>query len=488
MRKRRIRLQSAFLGMLYFSALSYGQGYEIELNAPDFANKQVILAEYFTTRMIPKDTIILNSSGTGVFKGEKPFDGGLYVMFFDQNNYFDFMINRDQFFSITTNASDFVKKTTFTGSVDNKGFYKYKNFLAKRRGKQESYIKQLAEAKTVSDSSWISSMMEKLNDEISQYVDMMIFDYKGTFFATFLMAMRDNTAPESILKGTQKQKDSIRYAFYKNHYFDNFNVGDIRLLHTPLYDAKIKNYINKVVPSHPDSLIAAVDFLIERSRANEAIFRYMLITLFNNFAESKIMGMDKVYFHIAKKYYIPEAHWSDKEYIEKLKENLEKSKHTFIGEIAPDFELRGLPKEHIHMAEMDQQIKEDPHVGYTFSLSDIDAEYTILYFWEADCGHCQKSTPKLYEVFKKYKDKGLEVLSIHVINSVEGKVKWIDFLNEHELYDWTNCWSPYDNNFRVLYNLTSFPYLLLLDKDKRIIAKRLAPEQIDDMLEKLTKD
>ncbi|HKK62143.1 MAG TPA: hypothetical protein VJ951_06270, partial [Bacteroidales bacterium] len=76
-------------------------------------------------------------------------------------------------------------------------------------------------------------------------------------------------------------------------------------------------------------------------------------------------------------------------------------------------------------------------------------------------------------------------LAVHVINSVEGKVKWIDFLQEHQLSEWINCWSPYSNDFREKYNLKSFPQMFLLDEDKKIVAKRLSPEQVDDILDKL---
>jgi len=324
--------------------------------------------------------------------------------------------------------------------------------------------------------------MDELNKGMENYIEEITLKNKDNFFGTFLLAMKENNAPESIVSGTPLQQDSIRYVYYRQHYFDNFDIGDIRLLHTPLYDPKIKTYINRVATQYPDSLIVAVDKLLKASRAHDEMFRYMLITLFNNFAESKMMGMDKVYFHIAEKYYIPEATWSDAAFIEKLKDNLEKSKYTFIGNPAPDFELRGIPVEHFQMAEMDEDIKKDPHVGFPFKVSQVGARYTILYFWEADCGHCQKSTPKLYEVFEKYKNQDVKVLAVHVINSVEGKEKWIDFVNQHEMYDWVNCWSPYDNEFRKMYNLQSFPQLFLLDENKKILAKNLSPEQVDDIL------
>ncbi len=480
--KTQIRLQLSIFLLLASSILLPAQGYEIKLRAPDFSGQEVILAEYFTSRMVPKDTARLSILGEAVFQGDQPFDGGLYIMFFSPEHYFDFLLDENQSFSITVDSSDYTGRTTFEGSADNTLFYTYKQYLSKQRELQKQYSNQLAAAQNGSDSTAAKQKLEKLNKEMEAYIDRMISQNDGSFFSTFLLATKEVRAPEKIVTGTKREQDSIRYVYYKAYYFDNFDLSDIRLLHTPLYEPKVKTYINQVVPRHPDSLIVAVDNLIKRSRSRDEIFRYMLITLFNNFAESKIMGMDKVYFHIAEKYYIPEATWSSKDFIDQLQENLEKSKPTFIGNIAPDFELKGIPKDHFLMAEMDTVIKKDPHVGYSFRLSQIPAAYTLLYFWEADCGHCKKSTPALYKVYEKYRDQNVQALSVHVINSVEGKTKWVDFVNEHETLDWINCWSPYDNEFRKLYNLQSFPQLFLLDKDKKILAKSLSAEQADEIL------
>ena len=83
--------------------------------------------------------------------------------------------------------------------------------------------------------------------------------------------------------------------------------------------------------------------------------------------------------------------------------------------------------------------------------------------------------------------KGVEVISCHVINSIEGKEKWVDFINEHQMYDWINCWSPYSNEFRRLYNLQSYPQLFILDRDKKIVAKRVTPEQAESIINNLIK-
>ena len=95
------------------------------------------------------------------------------------------------------------------------------------------------------------------------------------------------------------------------------------------------------------------------------------------------------------------------------------------------------------------------------------------------------ATPVLHEVYERLHDKGVEVICVHVINSIEGKEKWVDFVNEHQLLGWINCWSPYSNEFRKLYNLQSYPQLFILDRDKKIVAKRVTPEQAEQILNNL---
>ena len=73
------------------------------------------------------------------------------------------------------------------------------------------------------------------------------------------------------------------------------------------------------------------------------------------------------------------------------------------------------------------------------------------------------------------------------------KKDWLNFINEKKLTDWTHVYyskaadkARTDNNipgYSQLYDVLSFPTIYLLDKDKRIIAKKLALEQIDDVLQ-----
>ena len=90
--------------------------------------------------------------------------------------------------------------------------------------------------------------------------------------------------------------------------------------------------------------------------------------------------------------------------------------------------------------------------------------------------------PKYVELSKKYKSQGFKVYSVCTRIEID---KWKEFLKEYGIEDWINVMDPYGRSgFRDNYDIYSTPVSYLLDKDKKILAKRLDPEQIDKMLEK----
>jgi thiol-disulfide isomerase/thioredoxin len=478
--KKRLTWSGGILAIMLSAAL-HGQGYHIDVEMKGLSEDTLILGEYFTTRMIPLDTILLDREGRGTFAGDESLVGGMYLVYIDPEHYFDILLGDDQHLGVYADTANLVGSLRFEGSEDNRIFLEYKNFLQEKRGEQQQQQALLAGA-SEEEKERILEKQKQINREMEAYMDEIAASNPGLFVTSFIGATREPFPPEEMLTGDRRSDDSIRYFYYREHYFDRFDPFDVRLLHTPLYENKLMNYISRAVPQHPDSLIVAVDFLLQGARGNEELYRYMLITLFNHFAESKYMGMDVVYFHIAEFYYLPDATWSSPDFLAKLKDNLEKNKPTLIGQTAPNVLMREIPPEHFAMALQDTAIKRDPHIGQDFLINNVDAEYTILYFWEADCSHCKKSTPELYQVYERLKDKQVAVIAVHVINSVEGKEKWVDFINEHGLVDWINCWSPYSNEFRQLYNLQSYPQLFIMDREKKIVAKRISPEQAEKII------
>jgi thiol-disulfide isomerase/thioredoxin len=471
---------------LFAGPSSDKEGHSIKFRLKDFRNDTVILGQRFNDSYIRKDTAILDASGRGEFRGDEPLEQGMYLVYLPNNRYFDLIIGEEQQFSFENDTSDLLMNMKVTGSVDNIAFYDYQKYLQVKREEAMALQEQTRNAASEKDSLRLSGELNDLNEKVQASIKERIDAYDGTFFSVFLQALQEVEVPDPPRDENGNIIDSLfQYKYYKAHYFDNFDPSDVRLLRTPLYERKIMRYIERVVVQVPDSLIVAVDMLVEKSRSDPQLFRFMLITLFNHFAQSQIMGMDAVYVHIAEKYYIPEAEWSDEEFISKLKNRVEKLRPTLIGKVAPDFQLVHVSSDHMIQAAEDEELKKNPYVGSFFNLHDIKARYTILYFWECDCGHCQKQTPILYEVYQRLKDKGVQVVAVHTLGGEEGKVKWINHVNEHGYYEWINCWNPYDFEYKNIYDISSTPQLFILDEDKKIVAKRIAPEQAEQIINAL---
>ena len=510
-------MKKIILSLLFISIIFsvFAQAYKIDIKIVNIKNQEVIIGHYFNDQLIPDDTITLDNKGYGVFKGKEPFPGGMYFLFLPNKTYFDFLLDKDQQFSITGDTSDFANTVSFKGSEENIVFMEYQRSLRDAGKRQGDLVKLREENKADKEKiKEIDADLKSIREEMDGYYKKAIAEYPDMFFTKFLKATRRVEVPKEI---TDKQQ---QYFYFRKHYFDPFDISDHRLLRTPIYKGTIDMYLDKVLMQHPDTLILEVDMLIEKSRTNDELFRFMLVHLFNKYASSQIMSSENVYVHIAEKYYIPEAKWSDPEFISELKTKIKRRKKCLIGVNASDINFRIVPVDTVKLntlidkskilkedglqvekSEADSLIKNNLKIEllkeFFFEYEEIgslystDAEYTILWFWTPDCSHCKKVTPKFYELYleKKLNERNVKVLSIYMQKDItdwkrfcRNNDDWLKFIKENKTDEWTNAWNPFDL-FRRNYDIKSSPVLYILDKEKKIIAKRVGYEQAIEIIE-----
>lgn len=131
--------------------------------------------------------------------------------------------------------------------------------------------------------------------------------------------------------------------------------------------------------------------------------------------------------------------------------------------------------------------------GKVNALYDVDAAFTLVVFWDPNCGHCKEEIPRIDSFYRAiWQKKGLK---IYAVLSETDKVKgaWDSYIVEHKIDDWINVYQTKEMvdmeakdqrpSFRQLYDIAVTPTIYLLDKEKRIIAKKLTLEQLNDFLE-----
>ncbi|MBN2348227.1 MAG: redoxin domain-containing protein [Bacteroidales bacterium] len=480
---------SLFILCILFGSFTNVKAYKIKVEISGLQDTTIILGHYLNKSMYPDDTLWLDKSGKGTFQNFKKLPEGLYVIYLPTSSYFQFIIGEDQEFEITADTSGQVQNIKFKGTLENQIFSDFQLLMMNLSKEAQGIQEQLKTATDEKTKTALREQMKDINDKRLNYINKVNLENPDLFVSTFLKATVDIIVPDPPNDENGGIDSTWQYYYYRYHYFDNFDISDPRLLRTPLYEDKLMNYITKVIPQIPDSIIPEVDKLMDISQSDSSLFRYMLITLFNHFGKSQIMGMDAVQIHIAEKYYVAKAWWSDPKFIEDLKERIKVNKPLLLGQIAPDIQLVQVPDEHFIAAANDTALKRNPYVGNFINLYNLKNRYTVLLFWEADCGHCKTAVPKMHELYNsELKKLDVEVLAISTLFGEEGKIEWIDFVNKHKLYDWINAWNPYDYKFKIIYDVNTTPTIYVLDENKGIVAKRINPEQVVDLIKVLIQE
>ena len=295
----------------------------------------------------------------------------------------------------------------------------------------------------------------------------IIAQHPESFVATILKAMQEPEAPESPRDEDGKEIDPLfRYKYVKKHFWDNIDFADERLLHTPIIHNKLQRYLDKLTTKTADSINVACDLVIEKARVNEKAFRYVVASLTNKYETSKIMGMDAIFVHLAKNYYLTgDAYWVDSTSMVKVKERVLRLQYNLIGKTAKNITL------------LDTD-------GNKHALYDLDNEYVVMLFWDYNCGHCKKQMPGYIDFYNKYKAKDVGFYS--VCTRIE-KDKIIKYQEEKKL-PFPTLYDPENTSyFRAYYDVSSTPMSFLLDKDKKILAKKLGSKQLGEVLERFMK-
>ena len=425
--------------------LSAQQGYKIEAKVKGFDQSEAYLAYYYGNKQYIKDTVS-SENGRFVFEGEEPLDRGIYLVVLPPKNiYFELMVDLDQHFSLETDTADFIQHMKFQGSRDNELFYKDMVFLGGKRravNKLQEQLKQLSPASKEADA--LKEKIGGIDEEIREYREAFIQKNPDMLFTRIIQAMEEPVVPEA-LQGKENQRAAFYY--YRNEFLKGIDFADDRLLRTPILHKKVETYLEKLTVRHPDSIKATIDQVIDLARPNPDVFQYLVVNILNKYAKSKIMGMDAVYVHMVEKYYMSgDASWADSTQVAKLTERALAISPTIIGRKAPNFRVQDAMGDWQH-------------------LHGTPGEFTILYFWDYDCGHCKKVTPKLAEIYQDYQDKNVSLFAV----SINGDVAvWKEKLKEYGLENGINVQDHRrESGFDQMYDIRSTPRIFILDENKK---------------------
>lgn len=471
---KNIRIVILSLLSLISPYLQAKDGYNITIKIAGLAKQKILLGYYYGDKQYVRDSAFTDASGKVVFKGKDPIEGGIYLLANAQKALlFDFVLSEPEF-TLETDTIDLIGNMVVKNSPENTAFFNYSKFTNKagrEAYKLEEKIKEATELKDTASANRYKSELRKIEESVGEYRKKAIAETPNMLIAKIFKMMQEISIPEPPTLPGGGIDSMFQYNYYREHYFDNFDFSDDRIVRTPIFHPKLQNYIVKVIPQIPDSINKAADFVIAKAMKSKELSKWCIYWITNYYETSQYMGMDAVFVHMALKYYNDKVttFWVDETLRYKIVDRAKTLEYNLLGKKAANLNLPDT-------------------AGNYQTLYNIKADYTVVVFWDATCGRCKEEMPRLLELYyeqnKNIKVKTTKKLDVYAVSLTVEPKTWKDYIRSNKI-PWTNVHDPnHESNFRKLYDVYSTPVVYLLGKDKKIIAKRLSIEQVKDMIEK----
>ncbi len=468
--------QLSILSICLFTFLSLcaQQGYKIDVQLKPYSNTPIYLGYYYGKIRGLADSVLLNSSSEGSFTGKEPLKGGIYfVVSPSKQILFELLVDKDQVFSIMADTSNLPGSVKFTGSPENKRFQEYSAFAA-ATGKQIFGVnQQTPKASTRKDSAALITKTKALAEKLRVYRDSISKKAPASFLTSLFNAMKDPVVPPTSRQPGGKFDSNFVYHYYKEHYWDDFSFLDDRMVRTPFFEPRLEAYFQNVVAPNADSIIKETDNMLLQSRSAREMYQYLMVHFVQQYINPVYMGQDAVFVHLFEKYInAGKAEFFTPQYKEFATKRAYSMMANLIGRPAPLLDMVDT-------------------AGNPLPLHSIKAPFTVICFWDPACSHCKEVVPKVDSILQsKWKNEGVEVYGVKVDGTRE---EWLKFIQDKHLTGWKHVYQlsvkqeeevrEKRAGFRQLYDVYQTPLLYLLDKDKRIIAKKLSYLQIDEVID-----
>lgn len=450
------------------------QNLDLKVHFKQLTSGQVLLAHYYANQNHVLDTGYIDASGNVHFQADSAAPGGIYLVVLPSKRPFEIVLAEEQKFSIDVpDTNKIIETIKITGSKENTAFYEHQRFMNEQGAKVEPLKAALDRAKKSNNKDSIALLNKQItaiDSTVKQYKRDYVKKYPDLFMSKVLRLM-DETDPVPMDKCPKKPDGSIdssyNYWNYRNHYWDGMDFTDERLLRTPVFYNKMKFWVEKVVPQHPDTLAQQVCWFLDQTYQNDELYKYSISYLTYYFESSKIMGFDAVFVAIVKNNHARrKCWWITEEQNDKIVKRATQLEFTLLNHQAVNLFLQD-------------------STGKVVELGKVQADYTILVFWDPTCSHCKVEIPELKKYYDSLKVAGVSV-EVYAIYSELDYPIWRKYIREHNL-NWLNVCARDGQELgtaKYYYDVFSTPTLYVLDKTKKIIAKRLDPDGLRTVLDR----
>ncbi len=147
-------------------------------------------------------------------------------------------------------------------------------------------------------------------------------------------------------------------------------------------------------------------------------------------------------------------------YYKVKEETAANARKMVVGAIAPDFEFPSPD-------------------GKMVGPKDYRGKILVIDFWASWCKPCVAEIPNLKKLHEKYKESGLEVLSVSIDKDSK---EWLLALEKYAM-PWKQVLAPKAGaDITKLYQFNLIPFIIIIDREGRIIGKNQRGEALDSFI------
>jgi len=478
--------------------------YDIKINLKHCKDTLAYLTFYQFDKNMIVDTCTKIKNGKIEFSGKKKLNKGIYSLVGQGKSiYFDFIIddNQQNLDISSESISNYKELLKCNNSKIQNDFFDYIKYFEVQRLEFESYLPKTKGLSKKDSTDFMTGNQKRINEKIENYEKDFIEKNKGTFISDALNLKMEKYLKD-IPKASNGRPDSVVvYNYYKKHYWDGVNFKDDGLARTPFFFGRLNRYFESVVLRDPDSVSVEIDKIMNQAVESSIMYKLLLANFVNKYETSKVMGFDRVFVNIVDRYFKTgkaKDIYNDDNIVNNIINRANILRPLLLNEIAPEIPMipieshDKISKMGFENAKTSEELTKifysnTTEIEKTFvKLRNVQAKYTLLVFWDVDCSHCQVEIPKLIDLYHQLLKEKIDVKVFCVYTQQEFD-KYKKYVEEKKL-DWINVYDGvHYNNLKDKYDIYSTPVIYILDKDKKIKAKRIDVDQIKPILNDLDK-
>jgi peroxiredoxin len=155
----------------------------------------------------------------------------------------------------------------------------------------------------------------------------------------------------------------------------------------------------------------------------------------------------------------------------------------------PDYKLVADLKTRVDLERELQPGKTAPEItlpdqeNHPISLSSLRGKVVLIDFWASWCSPCRRENPEVVRIYNRFKDKGFDIFGVSLDRDASG---WIGAIAKDGLV-WTQVsdLKYWQSAGALAYGVKSIPHTVLIDRDGKIIARKLRGKALEEKLEEL---